>query len=326
MVQKAQTNAQTAQNIQSARPAYNSAVTRNLLKAAPGLAASGPTSDVGPISNTGNLSDPSDSKQRYTADSWTLEVTMKNGGDLLDKNGNKIGTFTINDNTWSVTLAGANFDDLTANDGENRYYYYIDSVNEKNVPEGTTPSIDNETNGERKLYSEADKDTGKKLSVTNNLIVADKSITIVKYSKGTTTPLSGAKFTLTEVDDQGRDVTGGYTSGEISVDQTGTITFAGLKPGVYRLEETVVPAGYVKKEGPYYIVINNDGSSSVQTELTVSHTLINKDVASGSFIIENEPGAALPHTGGIGTTIFYILGSILVIGGGIYFVSRRRMK
>lgn len=44
------------------------------------------------------------------------------------------------------------------------------------------------------------------------------------------------------------------------------------------------------------------------------------------YRIRNDAGVVLPHTGGIGTTIFYILGSILVIGGGIYFVSRRRIK
>ena len=40
--------------------------------------------------------------------------------------------------------------------------------------------------------------------------------------------------------------------------------------------------------------------------------------------VQNEFGTELPMTGGIGTVIFYVLGSILVIGGGIYFISRRR--
>ena len=44
-----------------------------------------------------------------------------------------------------------------------------------------------------------------------------------------------------------------------------------------------------------------------------------------TLIIGNESGAELPMTGGIGTTIFYVLGSILVIAGGIYFAARRRI-
>lgn len=326
LVRKAET--QTVQSAQSSQTASNAAPARTMLKAAPRLRAAGnSTINVGPVSNTGRMPEPADSKQRYQTDSWQLVVTMKNGGDLLDEEGTKIGSFTVDGNTWSVTLEGAKIDGLTADDGENGYYYYIDSVSEKNVPDGTTPSVDNEANGGRCLYSEADKGTGKKLSVSNELLVANKSIRIVKYTKGTTTPLPGAKFTLTEVDVQGHEVRDGYRSGEITVDpKTGVIEFTGLKPGTYKLEETYTPDGYVKSEGAYFIVVNKDGSSSVDTELTVSHALINKDAASGSFIVENEPGAELPHTGGIGTTIFYILGFAIVAASGAGLMIRRKKK
>jgi len=40
----------------------------------------------------------------------------------------------------------------------------------------------------------------------------------------------------------------------------------------------------------------------------------------------NEAGSVLPSTGGIGTTIFYIIGAILVIGAGVVLVTRRRMN
>ena len=60
------------------------------------------------------------------------------------------------------------------------------------------------------------------------------------------------------------------------------------------------------------------------TEITESQRLISYNKADHKFTVGNEQGVELPMTGGIGTTIFYILGSILVIGGGIYFISRRR--
>ena len=47
-------------------------------------------------------------------------------------------------------------------------------------------------------------------------------------------------------------------------------------------------------------------------------------VATGA--IENNSGAELPSTGGIGTTIFYVIGAILVLGAGILLVTRRRMN
>ena len=42
--------------------------------------------------------------------------------------------------------------------------------------------------------------------------------------------------------------------------------------------------------------------------------------------IENRSGTELPHTGGIGTTIFYILGSVLVIGAAVLLVTKKRMN
>ncbi len=42
--------------------------------------------------------------------------------------------------------------------------------------------------------------------------------------------------------------------------------------------------------------------------------------------VENESGAELPSTGGIGTTMFYVIGAILVIGAGVVLVTRRRMS
>ena len=45
-----------------------------------------------------------------------------------------------------------------------------------------------------------------------------------------------------------------------------------------------------------------------------------------TFPINNKKGTELPTTGGMGTTIFYILGSILVVGAGILLITRRRMQ
>ena len=42
--------------------------------------------------------------------------------------------------------------------------------------------------------------------------------------------------------------------------------------------------------------------------------------------IENKSGAELPSTGGMGTTLFYIVGAVLVIGAGVLLVTRRRMS
>lgn len=55
-------------------------------------------------------------------------------------------------------------------------------------------------------------------------------------------------------------------------------------------------------------------------------TVENNKYVSGGVEVVNRRGAELPSTGGIGTTIFYVIGAILVIGAGILLVTRRRMS
>ncbi len=87
-----------------------------------------------------------------------------------------------------------------------------------------------------------------------------------------------------------------------------TITINGLDfDETYKLEETEAPAGgYNKLTTPVELEKNET-------------TFIHADV-------ENNKGSVLPSTGGIGTTIFYIIGAILVLGAGILLVTRRRMN
>ena len=63
-----------------------------------------------------------------------------------------------------------------------------------------------------------------------------------------------------------------------------------------KLEETDLPPGYIKSEGPYFINVSADGTSD-----NVEGTVIYASVEGHTFTIENVPGAALPHTGGHGT-------------------------
>lgn len=90
-------------------------------------------------------------------------------------------------------------------------------------------------------------------------------------------------------------------------------SFDGLKDGTYTLVETTVPDGY-NKAADTNVTIKPASTNNLTTELTVEST------------VTNNQGTELPSTGGIGTTIFYIVGAILVLGAGILLVTRRRMS
>ena len=93
---------------------------------------------------------------------------------------------------------------------------------------------------------------------------------------------------------------------EIITVATGNIVVWGVDSDTYYLEETVAPDGY--------------NLLADKQEVTVAAA--NNTVAD----VLNQSGSELPSTGGIGTTIFYIIGAILVIGAGVVLVTRRRMS
>ena len=191
----------------------------------------------------------------------------------------------------------------------------------------------------------------------------------VTEREGQQGPLAGAEFELLDKNKQPLSPRKIATS-----DASGRINFTGLDAGVYWLQETKAPAGYVKQSDPVQITIEATMDSRViteyydqagnwydqpgtgrteykySTEELESYTVtygtqaskytFNHVHESGSEEIKwsiatsseapqsivNTKGVELPSTGGMGTTIFYIIGAVLVIGAGILLVTRRRMS
>lgn len=111
--------------------------------------------------------------------------------------------------------------------------------------------------------------------------------------------------------------------------EDGTFSIKGLGGISYNLEEIEPPQGYNTMDAPIVIAINPTLSS--EGDLTAlagkaDYTDATADLETGmlSFEVENTPGSTLPTTGGIGTTIFYIVGGVLVLGAGAAFVMKRR--
>lgn len=103
---------------------------------------------------------------------------------------------------------------------------------------------------------------------------------------------------------------------EITTRDTGKFKIQGLDAGTYYLTETQQPAGYNKLKDPLMIVIDENGNIKVGTEPT----------AVTEVKVLNNTGSILPSTGGMGTTLFYIFGAILVVGSGVVLITKKRMK
>ena len=111
---------------------------------------------------------------------------------------------------------------------------------------------------------------------------------------------------------------------------TTSFEFKGIDDGKYVLVETTIPEGYNAFVAEEVEVSATHEAESADPKLTAlsGGNRFSGDVNAGTLTgkVENQSGAVLPSTGGMGTTIFYIVGAILVIGAGVVLVTRRRME
>ena len=110
---------------------------------------------------------------------------------------------------------------------------------------------------------------------------------------------------------------------EITSQKDGTFNINGLDAGTYTLKETTVPTGYNKCEDITIVISathsEDEDANSATTTLTKATKGMHNDIV-------NKNGTTLPETGGIGTTMFYVIGAILVVGAAVVMITKKRMS
>lgn len=168
----------------------------------------------------------------------------------------------------------------------------------------------------------------------DKVIVFTYKLTVNKVDKENK-PLTGAEFSLF------KKVNGKDELVEVkkilSTNAEGTVFgFTGLDDGTYVLRETKTPDGYNSIEDQTFTISAEHDENSDDPKLTA----LTGDVASGSIIklgvmlengelstdVVNNKGSVLPSTGGAGRVAIYVIGAILVIGGGIVLVTKKRVR
>ena len=226
--------------------------------------------------------------------------------------------------TFDVVFTQAFCDTLKAND--KIVISYTATVNEKAVVGG-------EGNKNESKVSYGDENNTKTTPPSETKTYT-WDVDVFKYAKDgeTEKPLAGAKFTLSknangsdpialvaEGNNVYRVATAGDTTTitEIETDASGKFTIKGLDSDTYYLTETAAPAGYNKLAGPITIVIGENGVVNATTDAPQGVDEVK---------VLNQAGSELPETGGMGTTIFYVLGSILVLGAAVLLITKKRMN
>lgn len=206
-------------------------------------------------------------------------------------------------------------------------------------------------------------DESKVTSITDTTTTYVYEFKVFKYTDGTEgdAALKGAKFVLyytdaertnhyavtkaKEASDSTQVLTGWTThlddanagSGEVNATvftsgEDGFIKIEGLDAGTYYLYETEAPQGYNRLDTPIQVTISepseadvNGGTVTPAPETGKEVTYADGNVISNVVKVVNKSGTELPSTGGIGTTIFYVVGGILMLGAVILLITKKKM-
>lgn len=160
------------------------------------------------------------------------------------------------------------------------------------------------------------------------------SFDVHKYT-GENTALAGAKFKVWNSDKSKTayfkyDATAkvykfaGWTAVEGAVYEfttpdDGNIAFEGLDSGTYYLEEIEAPKGYNKLNDAIKFTIA-DEKASVKGQVSYDTD------STGTIKVLNNAGTTLPTTGGIGTTVFYLIGGGLMVAAAVLLIAKKRME
>ena len=261
-------------------------------------------------------------------------------------------TSTVNtDGTTTLTVSCDDVKALGAGNSSVITVEYTAKLNENAVlgSAGNPNEVYLEYSNNPNKSETGDNETGE---TPKDVVIVFTYKTIINKVDSENKPLTGAAFKLEKLI-KGKDGAADTwtTVKEFTVDETTTsFTFSGLDDGQYKLTETKTPAGYNTIDPIYFVIeathdetadaptlktLNaylTDANGNKQTEMkdgeSVNIDLGTVDLTAGSITttVVNKSGSKLPSTGGIGTTIFYVLGGVLVLAAVVLLVTKKRMS
>ena len=278
------------------------------------------------------------------------DVTIKvNDETVLDKNYYTVTVDPENANKFTVTVDVLNaIKDGKMVEGNTLYTYYTGILNEN-------AKVYNDGKQDNKAYLEySNNPHGTTTNKTPEKIVYDWTFKmgVKKVDGADGTPLTDAKFVLSKnkgldlgaIDDNGnpektKDLImlienndGSYTVAPAGYTGTyvmtaGDITIKGLDDATeYYLYETKAPAGYNRLTDAVRFEITATYSDAGDSCTSVTARVNNDEQSSVSVNVRNNKGSTLPSTGGIGTTIFYVIGGGLMAVAAVLLVTKKRMN
>lgn len=296
----------------------------------------------------------------YTNYTFTFEDKLTGGLDYVENSfaltikgttENIAPTFAADKKSFTLTIPYSTLSKAAYSKGDPIVLAYKCTVND------TALTYDYENNTADLVYSKSPYDTTTNKTPEKKTYVIDLNLDVDKVDGSNKEKhLDGAEFKLYRQNDGVKEYYKWNTTDkkvtwttEANADVFKTTTegkleqqVRGLDKGTYYLEETKAPTGYNRLKDPVTVVIDVEedangenvtysatygGEAAAMTNGVVNLTSAqtnNQPVATGT--IENNSGSELPSTGGMGTTIFYVIGGLLVLAAAIILISRRRVQ
>lgn len=267
------------------------------------------------------------------------------------------------EDTWQLIYPATDADELTSTPACTFDVKFADAFIEKILKENLSDTVNSveiiveysaTVTAEAVIGNEGNKnethlsygDESKVTSTTDTTTTYVYEFNIFKYTgvNESEVALPGADFVLSKVEGEKTlyaQVVEGKLVGwseakdgenvKLTSNDNGYISIKGLDAGTYSLEETKAPDGYNMLEKPITVVIsepdadNAAGGVVTQNGEETSTMGENESAVVNVVKVENKSGTLLPSTGGIGTTIFYVVGGILMLGAVILLITKKKM-
>ena len=224
-----------------------------------------------------------------------LKITKVNGmsnilpGAEFTLTGNGVNIVLISGDFFRPAVLTGEADKIDAEPEGGWYYLLLDGTYTQVEPKDDDPATEDVNEGNKEAYHQD----------------------FVKFVREDFAIVDSEKNTITNV--------------KAFVDETtGVLKFTGLGAGTYTLTETVTPKGFNTCEPIVFEILFNEETKTFSS----SNNEIDLDVVNGVFTttVINEAGSKLPTTGGMGTTLFYVFGGIMVLAAVVLLVTKKRMN
>lgn len=279
------------------------------------------TIDIKPGAKNYILHDKMDSHLRYDC---ILQIHDNNDNNIAADTGYVVKTtgLTDADCTFELSFTEAfyanNRDNIDTKKLNKIYVYYQATVKDDAVVKQEMKNNTYLTFGENNTNSNEDYTITKTFGIPvfkytgTNTALPDAKF-ILSTDPKCTDSMKTLKFTKNSEDKYRYDEKKG-TEELVSL-ADGMINIEGIKAGTYYLKETEAPKGYNLLKTIQMIEISEDGSIK-----------LNGKAITNNVGVQNNTGSLLPSTGGMGTTLIYLIGGALVLGSGIVLANKKRAK